>query len=74
MCVSIFFLSLFLVLIECPRSINRDDFKLIRQSIIDMVMATEMKQHFEHLAKFDNNFNKRHMAHDDSQSAVSIST
>ena len=25
-----------------------------------MVMATEMKQHFEHLAKFDNSFNKRH--------------
>ena len=38
----------------------RDEFKLIRQSVIDMVMATEMKQHFEHLAKFENSINKRH--------------
>ena len=44
---------------------------MIRQSIIDMVMATEMKQHFEHLAKFENNFNKRHNVHEDGQSTVS---
>ena len=35
-------------------------------------MATEMKQHFEHLAKFENNFNKRHNPHDDTQSTVRI--
>ncbi|XP_066916925.1 high affinity cAMP-specific and IBMX-insensitive 3',5'-cyclic phosphodiesterase 8B-like isoform X1 [Clytia hemisphaerica] len=50
------------------KNLKQDDFKMIRQSIIDMVMATEMKQHFEHLAKFENNFNKRHNAHEDGQS------
>ena len=45
---------------------------MLRQAIIDMVMATEMKQHFEHLAKFENSFNKRHNAHDDNQSTVKI--
>lgn len=49
-------------------NLKQDEFKLIRQSIIDMVMATEMKQHFEHLAKFENSFNKRHNPHDDNQS------
>ncbi|XP_047140732.1 high affinity cAMP-specific and IBMX-insensitive 3',5'-cyclic phosphodiesterase 8A isoform X2 [Hydra vulgaris] len=42
------------------QNLKQDEFKLLRQSIIDMIMATEMKQHFEHLAKFDNSFNKRH--------------
>ena len=51
-----------------------DEFKLIRQSVIDMVMATEMKQHFEHLAKFDNNFNKRHSSHEENLSTVSLFT
>lgn len=49
------------------QNLNVDQFKLIRQSVIDMVMATEMKQHFEHLAKFDN-FNKRHSIHEDNVS------
>ncbi|XP_057300369.1 high affinity cAMP-specific and IBMX-insensitive 3',5'-cyclic phosphodiesterase 8B-like isoform X2 [Hydractinia symbiolongicarpus] len=47
------------------QNLQPDEFKLIRQSVIDMVMATEMKQHFEHLAKFENNFNKRHTSHED---------
>lgn len=47
-----------------------DDFKIIRQSVIDMVMATEMKQHFEHLAKFENSFNKRHVIMEDGTSSV----
>lgn len=36
-----------------------DDYRAIRQSIIDMVMATEMTRHFEHLSKFVNSINKR---------------
>ncbi|XP_020904916.1 high affinity cAMP-specific and IBMX-insensitive 3',5'-cyclic phosphodiesterase 8A isoform X2 [Exaiptasia diaphana] len=36
-----------------------DDFRTVRQSIIDMVMATEMTRHFEHLSKFVNSINKR---------------
>lgn len=38
---------------------NRDEFRTIRQAIIDMVMATEMTRHFEHLSKFVNSINKR---------------
>nr|CAD2140493.1 unnamed protein product [Meloidogyne enterolobii] len=30
----------------------RDDFVQMRQSVIDMVLATDMSRHFEHLAKF----------------------
>ena len=37
----------------------RDEFRTIRQAIIDMVMATEMTRHFEHLSKFVNSINKR---------------
>ncbi|XP_031572577.1 high affinity cAMP-specific and IBMX-insensitive 3',5'-cyclic phosphodiesterase 8A-like isoform X2 [Actinia tenebrosa] len=36
-----------------------EDFRTVRQSIIDMVMATEMTRHFEHLSKFVNSINKR---------------
>ena len=38
---------------------SRDEFRTIRQAIIDMVMATEMTRHFEHLSKFVNSINKR---------------
>lgn len=38
---------------------DRDAFRTIRQAIIDMVMATEMTRHFEHLSKFVNSINKR---------------
>lgn len=38
---------------------DRDEFRTIRQAIIDMVMATEMTRHFEHLSKFVNSINKR---------------
>lgn len=41
------------------RCISRDDYRALRQSIIDMVMATEMTRHFEHLSKFVNSINKR---------------
>ena len=35
----------------------RDDFRSIRQQIIDMVLATEMTKHFEHLNKFVGSIN-----------------
>ena len=35
-----------------------------------MIMATEMKQHFEHLSKFDNSFNSRNLIHDETGSMV----
>ncbi|PSN58085.1 High affinity cAMP-specific and IBMX-insensitive 3' [Blattella germanica] len=38
------------------KSLERDVYKAVRQSIIDMILATEMTKHFEHLAKFVNVF------------------
>ena len=43
----------------CFVFVVRDEFRTIRQAIIDMVMATEMTRHFEHLSKFVNSINKR---------------
>lgn len=34
----------------------RDEFRALRSIIIDMVLATEMNKHFEHLNKFVNKF------------------
>ncbi|CAG2068051.1 unnamed protein product, partial [Timema podura] len=39
-------------------SLERDTYKIVRQNIIDMILATEMTRHFEHLAKFVNVFCK----------------
>lgn len=41
------------------KGLDMDEFRSIRQAIIDMVMATEMTRHFEHLSKFVNSINKR---------------
>lgn len=35
-----------------------DDYRTMRHSIIDMVLATEMTKHFEHVSKFNNCINK----------------
>ena len=43
---------------------HRDDYRSLRQSIVDMVLATEMKQHFEHLSKFINSINKSVLKYD----------
>uniref|UniRef100_A0A8D8YSX9 3',5'-cyclic-AMP phosphodiesterase n=2 Tax=Cacopsylla melanoneura TaxID=428564 RepID=A0A8D8YSX9_9HEMI len=39
------------------KGLERDTYKVARQSIVDMVLATEMTKHFEHLAKFVSVFN-----------------
>jgi high affinity cAMP-specific and IBMX-insensitive 3',5'-cyclic phosphodiesterase 8 len=31
-------------------------YKAVRQNVVDMILATEMTKHFEHLAKFVNVF------------------
>ncbi|KAK0096361.1 hypothetical protein PV326_005675 [Microctonus aethiopoides] len=36
------------------KNLDRETYKLIRQNVIDMILATEMTKHFEHLAKFVN--------------------
>lgn len=40
------------------KNLDRDTYKDVRQSIIDMVLATEMTKHFEHLSKFIHVFTK----------------
>nr|CAD7586881.1 unnamed protein product [Timema genevievae] len=40
------------------KGLERDTYKIVRQNIIDMILATEMTRHFEHLAKFVNVFCK----------------
>ena len=37
-------------------ALERDVYKVVRQNVIDMILATEMTRHFEHLAKFVNVF------------------
>lgn len=36
----------------------RNDYRTLRQGIVDMVLATEMTKHFEHVNKFVNSINK----------------
>ncbi|KAL6426592.1 hypothetical protein ACFW04_009181 [Cataglyphis niger] len=36
------------------KNLESDAYKLLRQNVIDMILATEMTKHFEHLAKFMN--------------------
>ncbi|XP_004623383.2 high affinity cAMP-specific and IBMX-insensitive 3',5'-cyclic phosphodiesterase 8A isoform X2 [Octodon degus] len=40
------------------KNMDRNDYRILRQSIIDMVLATEMTKHFEHVNKFINSVNK----------------
>ncbi|XP_055925456.1 high affinity cAMP-specific and IBMX-insensitive 3',5'-cyclic phosphodiesterase 8B-like isoform X6 [Argiope bruennichi] len=46
-------------------NVNKDSYKEMRRSIIDMVLATEMTKHFEHLSKFVNVFTKSVEAEED---------
>lgn len=40
------------------KNMERSDYRTLRQGIIDMVLATEMTKHFEHVNKFINSINK----------------
>ncbi|XP_046403889.1 high affinity cAMP-specific and IBMX-insensitive 3',5'-cyclic phosphodiesterase 8-like [Ischnura elegans] len=40
------------------KGLESDKYKILRQSVIDMVLATEMTKHFEHMTKFVNAFTK----------------
>ncbi|XP_037005075.2 high affinity cAMP-specific and IBMX-insensitive 3',5'-cyclic phosphodiesterase 8A isoform X2 [Artibeus jamaicensis] len=40
------------------KNMERNDYRTLRQAIIDMVLATEMTKHFEHVNKFVNSVNK----------------
>lgn len=51
-------------------SILRTQFRTLRQAIIDMVLATEMTRHFEHVNKFVNSINKPMSAIEETSSNV----
>ncbi|KAM4676532.1 high affinity cAMP-specific and IBMX-insensitive 3',5'-cyclic phosphodiesterase 8A isoform 2-T2 [Discoglossus pictus] len=40
------------------KTMERNEYRTLRQAIIDMVLATEMTKHFEHVNKFVNSINK----------------
>lgn len=44
--------------IKMHLGLEKDTYKVVRQNIIDMILATEMTKHFEHLAKFVSVCNK----------------
>ncbi|XP_056146450.1 high affinity cAMP-specific and IBMX-insensitive 3',5'-cyclic phosphodiesterase 8B [Lampris incognitus] len=50
------------------KNIDRTQFRTLRQAIIDMVLATEMTRHFEHVNKFVNSINKPLAAIEESSS------
>uniref|UniRef100_A0A3Q2CYI6 Phosphodiesterase n=1 Tax=Cyprinodon variegatus TaxID=28743 RepID=A0A3Q2CYI6_CYPVA len=51
------------------KSIDRNQFRTLRQAIIDMVLATEMTRHFEHVSKFVNSINKPMAAIDETSTS-----
>ncbi|XP_075414155.1 high affinity cAMP-specific and IBMX-insensitive 3',5'-cyclic phosphodiesterase 8A [Tenrec ecaudatus] len=40
------------------KNMEKNDYRMLRQGIVDMVLATEMTKHFEHVNKFVNSVNK----------------
>uniref|UniRef100_A0A8C1Y3T7 Phosphodiesterase n=1 Tax=Cyprinus carpio TaxID=7962 RepID=A0A8C1Y3T7_CYPCA len=40
------------------KNMERNEYRTLRQAVIDMVLATEMTKHFEHVNKFVNSINK----------------
>ncbi|XP_008323925.1 high affinity cAMP-specific and IBMX-insensitive 3',5'-cyclic phosphodiesterase 8B isoform X2 [Cynoglossus semilaevis] len=52
------------------RNIDRTQFRTLRQAIIDMVLATEMTRHFEHVSKFVNSINKPMAAIEETSTSV----
>lgn len=51
---------------------GRNQFRTLRQAIIDMVLATEMTRHFEHVSKFVNSINKPMAAIEETSTGVSV--
>ncbi|KAL7980088.1 hypothetical protein Chor_001356 [Crotalus horridus] len=51
------------------KNMERNEYRTLRQAIIDMVLATEMTKHFEHVNKFVNSINKPLAAVEDNGSS-----
>uniref|UniRef100_A0A8K9Y3C5 Phosphodiesterase n=1 Tax=Oncorhynchus mykiss TaxID=8022 RepID=A0A8K9Y3C5_ONCMY len=56
------------------RNMERNEYRTLRQAIIDMVLATEMTKHFEHVNKFVNSINKPLAGIGDEESVKGILT
>uniref|UniRef100_A0A8C2X8A2 Phosphodiesterase n=1 Tax=Cyclopterus lumpus TaxID=8103 RepID=A0A8C2X8A2_CYCLU len=56
------------------KNIERNEYRTLRQAIIDMVLATEMTKHFEHVNKFVNSINKPLAGNNDDESVKNILT
>uniref|UniRef100_A0A3Q3W462 Phosphodiesterase n=1 Tax=Mola mola TaxID=94237 RepID=A0A3Q3W462_MOLML len=54
------------------KNIDRNQFRTLRQAIIDMVLATEMTRHFEHVSKFVNSINKPMAAIEETSMSANI--
>ncbi|XP_059082020.1 high affinity cAMP-specific and IBMX-insensitive 3',5'-cyclic phosphodiesterase 8A-like isoform X2 [Tigriopus californicus] len=54
-------------------NLDRDTYKLMRQSVIDMVLATDMSKHFVHVNKFNSVFGRTMLKEDDNASGQGIS-
>jgi len=48
-------------------SVYRDDYKALRQQMVDMVLATEMTRHFEHVSRFVSVINQPLQLDDDAE-------
>lgn len=57
-----------------PFAPDRNQFRTLRQAIIDMVLATEMTRHFEHVSKFVNSINKPMAAIEETSMSVSVAS
>uniref|UniRef100_A0A8C5BIY3 Phosphodiesterase n=1 Tax=Gadus morhua TaxID=8049 RepID=A0A8C5BIY3_GADMO len=56
------------------KNMERNEYRTLRQAIIDMVLATEMTKHFEHVNKFVNSINKPLAALDENGSVKGVLT
>ncbi|XP_071794731.1 high affinity cAMP-specific and IBMX-insensitive 3',5'-cyclic phosphodiesterase 8B-like isoform X2 [Asterias amurensis] len=54
------------------KELDREDYRAMRHTVIDMILATEMTKHFEHLSKFVNCTSKPVVR--DSEDTLSMST
>lgn len=54
--------------------LDKETYKELRQSIIDMILATEMTKHFEHLAKFVSVYSKPQIFLEDDKVRVVLVT
>ncbi|KAK4884278.1 hypothetical protein RN001_000549 [Aquatica leii] len=54
------------------KNLDRETYKIARHNVIDMILATEMTKHFEHLAKFVNVFCPKSTRSDECENSIPI--